>query len=543
VYGIVYRSDSSDGIIKTIKIRNDGHIGQNPILDMEEIGGLKCYAQDEILTSDSRYVANVFRGIDAKLVLKTVKVNTTTKTIAQTFTDSFIVELGYTSTNGTFNASYAPTIIRIDNEVYAIAYCHYMTVPVYHHGKIVTVRINATGRISLIERYTFDADCMNTPFSFIPINKSTGMYAIAYQLYSTSQGKVAIIKIGNNGHIFGAQDTYIFESLRCREPYLTLVNGNVYAIIYRDSLTSSTYGRLLTLTIYGSNGTIKKSVIDLWQFTTSCYHPTIIKVNSSIFTCVFTLYSSSRYYAYVTTLKIADNGIISKTWIDYLEFIRRFYTDNYMAHQPEIFKVYDRVYAIISKDNPNPWNTYQYTGWITTLRIGENGDIIDTVDAATQISTNPRINSYDIQMIPFINDSYIAIYGGKNNDLYQCVIRIPLSGTNRTIFSKSGSYIIKANKTKVFVTFTDSNNLPYTLSADLEDNWNYIVSTYDRTIMNLYLNANFKSSLALGSKAIKVNTNKLYFGEYNGYYDEFSLYAAVITPAKITQNYNYNRPS
>jgi FlaG/FlaF family flagellin (archaellin) len=545
IYGIVYRGEAGDGIIKIIWIHDDGHIHNNPILDMEEIGGLKCYADDEILTSDSRYVADVFRGVNSKLVLKTVKVNTTSKTIANTFTDSFTIELGYTSTNGTFNASYTPTIIPINNDVYAIAYCQYLTSPVHHDGKMVTVKINAAGHITLIERYTFDADCMNTPFSFIPINKSNGFYAVAYQMYSTSQGKVKTIKIGSNGHIFGVQDSYIFDNLfRCREPSMSLVSGDVYTIIYRDSLTSSTYGRLVTLKIYGSNGTIKKSVIDSWTFTTSCYHPTIIKVDSNIFTCVFSVYDGGawRYIAYVTTVKIADNGIISKTWIDYLEFIRRYYTDNYLSHHPKIIKVYDRVYAIISNDLPDPWNAYQYNGWISTLRIGENGDIIDAVDGATQISTSPRITSYDIKMIPFVNDSYIAIYGGKNNDLYQCVIRIPLSETNRTILSKSGSYVVKANKTKVFVTFTDSNNIPYTLSAPLKNNWNYIVTTYDKTTMNLYINANLNGSLALGSKPIKVTTNQLYFGLYNGYYDEFSLYAAILSPAKIIQNYNYYRP-
>ena len=73
---------------------------------------------------------------------------------------------------------------------------------------------------------------------------------------------------------------------------------------------------------------------------------------------MFTVYDGGawRYIAYVATVKIADSGIISKTWIDYLEFIRRYYTDNYLSHQPKIFKVYDRVYAIISKDLPDPWN-------------------------------------------------------------------------------------------------------------------------------------------------------------------------------------------
>ncbi|DAC72398.1 MAG TPA: hypothetical protein DSN98_05305 [Thermoplasmata archaeon] len=546
VYGIVYRGESAGGIIKTIKISNFGSINKDPIQDMDEAGGLKCYAEDEILTSDSRYVADVYRGIDAKLVLKTVAVNTTSKTVAQKFTDSFIIELGYTSSNGTYNASYEPTIIPIYNDVYAIAYCHYMTVPMFHDGKIATVKINAAGHISLIERYTFDANCMNTPFSFIPINKSNGFYAVAYQLYSNSQGKVATIKIGNNGHIFGVQDSYIFETVRCREPSMIPVNGDVYAIIYRDSSAYSLYGRLATLKIYGNNGTIKKSVIDLWQFAPSCYHPGIIKVDTNIFTCVYSQYYDNptwRYVAYVASVKVADTGIISKSWIDYLEFIRRFYSDNYLAQQPKIIPVKDRVYAIVSKDLLDPWNSYQYDGSITTLRIGENGDIIDAVDGLIKISTNPRVYSYDIKIIPFINDSYIALYGGKSNDLYQCVIRIPLSETSQTIFSKQGSYTIKANKTTAFVTFTDSNNQQYTLSAPLENKWNYIVSTYDRTTMKLYLNANFKASLPLNGKPIKVTTNSLLFGVYNACYDEFSLYASILTLAKITQNYNYNRPS
>jgi FlaG/FlaF family flagellin (archaellin) len=545
IYGIVYRSESNDGIIKTIEIGNDGHIHNNPIHDMEEIGGLKCYVQGEVLTSDHQYVVDVFRGVNAQLIVKTVKVNTVTKTISQSFTDSFIIELGYTSSNGTFNASYAPTIIPIKNDVYAIAYCHYMTVPMFHHGRLVTIRVNATGHISLIERYTFDANVMNTPMLFTPINKTNKFYAIAYQLYGTSQGKIETIKIDDNGHIFGIQDSYIFEAAaRCREPSMALVNGNVYAIMYRDSLTPSNYGRVATLQIYGNNGTIKKSIIDLWQFTANCYHPSVIKVDKNIFAFVYAYNNGGNwYYAYVTTLKIADNGIISKTWIDYLEFIRRYYTDNYMPQQPEILHVDNRVYAIISKDLPNPWNNYVYNGCITTLRIGENGDIIDTVDGAIQISTSPRITSYDLKITPFINDSYIAIYGGKNNDIYQCVIRIPLSGTNQTIFSKKDSYTVKANKTKVFVTFTDSSNNPYTLSANLSNNWNYIVSTYDKTTMKLYVNANLIGSLPLGTKQIKITSNNLYFGPYNSYCDEFSLYAAILSQAKITQNYNYYRPS
>jgi hypothetical protein len=61
--------------------------------------------------------------------------------------------------------------------------------------------------------------------------------------------------------------------------------------------------------------------------------------------------------------------------------------------------------------------------------------------------------------------------------------------------------------------------------------------------MKLYMNTNLTASLPLNNRPIKVTANNLYFGLYNGYYDEFSLYAAILSPAKIIQNYNYNRHS
>ena len=542
IYLIVYRSTSYDGIIKTIEIGQDGHFHQDPILDMAEIGGLKCYSGDAVLTSDNHYVINVYTASNNQLLLKTAQVNTTTHTIAQTFIDSIVIERGFTSSNGTFNASFSPRVITIKNDVYAIAYCHYMSSPSFHRGKILTVRVNTTGHISIIDRCTFDSDVMNTPFEFTPINRTNGFYALVYQLSSTSQGKIITVRIADNGVIAGVQDSYVFETARCREPVMVCVQGNVYAIIYRDSLTSSQYGRLATLKIYGTNGTIKKSILSLWQFVSSCYHPMIINVDASLFACVYTRYASSRFITYLTTVSIADDGTITKSWIDYLEYIRRYYTNNYMAHQPEIIHVDNRVYAIISKDLPDPWNNFVYNGWITTLRIGENGDIISSVDAKTQISTSPQVTSYDMRLIPFVDEYYIILYGGSSGNIYECVVRIPLSETSQIVFSKKGSYMIEANKTQVFVTFTDSNNQAFKLQGSLQDGWNYVVANYNRITMNLFINTNLIGSIPVNNRPLKVNTNKVYFGSYNSYIDEFSIYAAVLSNARMQQNYNYYRP-
>jgi hypothetical protein len=530
VYGIVYRADQSDGMLKTLRINKLGRVNSTPVFDFNKLGAYNCYEEDALLTSSGQYVALVFRSINNCMFLKTVKVNTTSKTIANAYTDSFTIEKGYTSSNGTFNSTFAPKIIPISNQVYAICYCQFMNAPVVRRdGMITTVLINNTGNIFPLDSFKFDADCMNTPIMMTCINKTNGVYAVTYQLASTSKGVVKTIKINNVGIIIGALDSYVFEPLRCQEPTLLQISGNVYAVLYRDSLANPTYGRVATLTIYG-NGTIKKSLIDSWQFTTSCYHPTLTQVSPSIFAFAYSQFVPNQYNAWVATVKIASDGTITKSFIDSLAYA----SASTAAHQPTIIYVTDRIYAILYKGQP-----VQNNGWLVTLRMGANGDIVDAIEGSVKISTSPNVFSYDAKIIPFVGDTYIAAYGGINNDTYMCVLQIPASETTQNVFSKLGSYAVKANKTKVFVTFTDSNNQPFTLSGNLSNKWNDIVTTYDKVTMKLFINAVLVGSLPLNGKSLKVNTNNLLFGPYSASYDEFSLYAAVLSAAKITQNYIY----
>lgn len=242
VYGIVYRADSSDGMLKTFRINKYGKVNSTPVYDFNKLGAYNCYDEDEILTSNGQYVAIAFRSINNCLYLKTVKVNATSKTISNEFTDSYMIEKGYTSSNGSFDSAFGPTIIPIYNKIYAISYCQYINNPVVHHdGKIITVRINSTGYITPLNTFIFDNDCMNTPFTMIPINQTNGVYAVAYQLSSTSKGIIKTIKINNLGNILSVPlDSYVFEPLRCQEPSMIRVSRDVYAVLYRDSLAIST---------------------------------------------------------------------------------------------------------------------------------------------------------------------------------------------------------------------------------------------------------------------------------------------------------------
>lgn len=531
VYGIVYQSDVSDGILKTVKINIDGTIPIKPIINMYELGTFNCYEESALLTSDNQYVASVFRTVDRSLVLKTVKVNTTSKSIANYFSSTLLIEPGNISSKKPNNASYMPVIIPINGNVYALIYCQYLDYPVsVRRGKICTINIDSNGQISPIMNRTFDNTfCTNTPMDFIAINKTNGIYAIVYQL-TNNTGRVTTVKILSNGNIIGFPGSYRFEATYCKEPSIVRVSGNVYAIAYRDV---NNYGKLITLKIF-SDGSIPLKVNDTYQFVSaSCFHPKIIQTNGNIFALVYSLGGSNGY---VVTVNISANGVIVKSIIGSLQFV----SSN--GYQPYIFPVYERVYAIIYQSSVNSY------GWITTIRIGENGDIISSVDSTSQIYpsfSSPTINSYDMKMIPFTSTNtaryYIVTVGGKNMDLYMSVICINISGTKRNIMSKQGAYTLQANGTMVFANITDANNQKYILSGRLKNGWNHIICTYTTANMILYINGTQVNSTSVNGKYIKNTANQLLFGEYNAIYDEFAIYATALSQSRIMDDYNYYR--
>jgi hypothetical protein len=533
VYGVVYQSDVSDGILKTLKINIDGSIPNKPIINTSELGAFNCYEEDALLTSDGQYVASVFRTIDRSLIVKTVKVNSTQKSIATKFSNTFTIELGNISSKKPNNASYMPAIIPINGNVYAIAYCQYLDVPAnVRRGKLLTITIDGNGRITPIMNRTFDnTNCTNTPMRIILVNKTNNIYAIVYQLKNNS-GRVKTVKITNAGVIVNFPGSYCFEVGICREPSIVCVNKTVYAIAYRDN---NGFGRLRTIRIL-SDGTIPLKVNDTFQFeTTSCFHPKIIKENGNILAIV---YSRTNTIGFIITLKILINGSVVKPILDRLQF------ESANGNQPDIIPVKERIYAIAYQSSAN------LLGRISTIRLGENGDLPSAVDSTSFInppSGSCVVSSYDMKIIPFTNTStaryYIVLEGGRNMDIFMSVLRINITGSTRNIMSKQGAYAIQANATTVFANIIDALGATHILSAPLHNGWNCVVCTYDSSRMNLYMDGTNVCSNVTGGKAVKKTAGKLIFGDYSALYDEFGVLGSAISIPRITDYYHkFYRP-
>jgi hypothetical protein len=117
------------------------------------------------------------------------------------------------------------------------------------------------------------------------------------------------------------------------------------------------------------------------------------------------------------------------------------------------------------------------------------------------------------------------------------------------IFAKTGSYELSANGTTVWVKITDVS-ASHRIQAPLSypNGWNYIVVIYKQgKYLNLTINANdpgssgHLTSMANSTinylKAIKVGVTTLSFGDYNGLYDEFTLWASAFAPSRIVSRF------
>ncbi len=245
---------------------------------------------------------------------------------------------------------YAPTIIHISGNVYAIAYCGYG-----YGGWLKTVTIETNGNIgTILDDLEFDTLRGSTPCIYY-ITGTT--YAIAYS-GNDDHGWLKLVTITTGGLIGAVLASLEFDPVYCREPNIIHVSGNYYAIAYRGPDSD---GFLITVLITGAG---IGSIIDTWEFDeTYGWGPRLIHIAEDVF--AFT-YTGADFDGYLRTVRISSAGFISE--IAYLEF------DTGSGWHTDIIHVSENLYAIVYK-GPDE------RGWFITVTIEANGSIGDIVDS------------------------------------------------------------------------------------------------------------------------------------------------------------------
>ena len=196
-----------------------------------------------------------------------------------------------------------PSIIRVSNGIYAIAYSG-----LFRDGKVITLPIDPTGNIgAIIDTLTFEP--ITARLSKI-IQVSSDIFAIAYRL-NTVEGFVKTLRIDATGDIDQTQgggtgiiDTLQFDTRALLFDILNVV-GNTYAVVHTGQDND---GFLTTLDIdpAGNIG----AVIDSLEFDlTDGFFPDIENVADDIFAIA---YRGLGNVGFLKTVSIDATGSIGK---------------------------------------------------------------------------------------------------------------------------------------------------------------------------------------------------------------------------------------
>ena len=207
-----------------------------------------------------------------------------------------------------------------------------------------------------------------------------------------SHGSLKTVTIDADGNIGNTViDSLEFDEAACQWPSICHVKGDYFAIAYQGS---SNHGCLKTVTIDGA-GNIGNTIISSWEFdTTNGGHPALINIASNIFAIA---YDKAQTQGTIISVNIADNGVITESAIDTLEF------ESMNCKYCDICHITDDIYTVV-------YSGPSLNAIIVSLSIDSNGNIgnsvIDSLQINTSRGTYPRHAYLDNGIIAVVSTDY-----------------------------------------------------------------------------------------------------------------------------------------
>ena len=503
IFIIAYTRDN-EGILITVKMPSNGDISSaSPIIHKSRYT-LFIFIEPDIIHVNGEIYAVACRGLESDGYIRTFQISD-----SGIINDNVIDCLEFDYYDG-----YQPKIIHISNNIYAIVYRG-----TSNHGFVKTVQIENTGEIvGVKDTLEYDASAGYDPDI---IHVGADYYAIAYR-GSGNDGFVTTVQILPSGDIDNCvKDTLEFDTSYCFEPDMIHINGAIFAIAYRGPGDD---GFIKTLQIF-SNGDIQNTPIDSYEYNPSCgWTPDIINIYDTVYAIAFSYLTNGGY---ISTIEIADNGIITKSVIDSFRFDNNVPSGDLHCYNPHIIHIDGRVYAIAYRGQNN--------GYVKTLRIGITGDITNANDDYISGSAG-----WDLQIIHLDGGNYAVPYRGSTYNAYISTIEIKLAPVIRNVVYKSSAYGLKANSTTIFGHINGK-----IISAPLSAGFNHVVLTYNRSLssnqMKLFVNGVLKTEDTYSS-LINSNNNDLIMGQYNCVLDEVTIWNVPLDDATILEIYNDLKP-
>lgn len=389
IYAVAYRGNGNDGYVTTLEISTTGTIGQ-VVNDTWEFETTDIFSPKLINVSGDTY-AIAYEDVDGDGQVATLQI-TGTGGINKTLLDKFEFDDDFADT---------PDIINVSADVYAITYEKDGV------SEIKTIEITTGGVVTgTLDQGDFGARGSHYDVTPRMINVSGDVYAVVYSGFG-ADGIVKTIRVDNNGNVIdGFVDKFQFDSVNADNADIIHISGDVYAIIYEGNGND---GYIVTVNI-STEGLISKTLLDSWEYQTSqALTPQIINISGTTYAIV---YEDPSGDGQVATVTIANDGTITKSFVDSLEF------DTVDGDTPDIINVSGDIYAIAYDGNGDD-------GFIVTVDIDAAGNIsnavLDSLEFDPSTGQTPDLFA--------ITGTMVAIaYDGPSDDGFLATVNIDAAG-------------------------------------------------------------------------------------------------------------------
>ncbi len=359
IYAISYRASTKKGTIKTVRISEDGAIG-NAVLDTLVFDG------SAVAWSDMTFIRGNIYGVAYQGPNNHGYIKTFTIAANGLISDQVIDVVKFDTVMG-----YNPRVVRRSDDILAVAYRG-----PDNDGFLATVGVNAAGQLSdaVLSRYEFDP--VNTLETAI-IHISESIVAVAYRGVG-DDGFVVTIAIQANGTIIPNRvDMLEFDPRNGIYPDIQHVAGNTYGALTRSSGNDG----YLTLFRIDQGGVIDNAIIATAEFSADkdVAYPKLLSLSEDRLLAV---YQGSNNHGYVATMGLSinpqypsDNPTIEPSVSFQVEHIGQWA----LFEQTATTDVKAQINYQLSDDNGATWYYWNGANW---AQAGANdrssADVINT---------------------------------------------------------------------------------------------------------------------------------------------------------------------
>jgi len=540
VYPKTIGTDTNNGVLLTIQIADNGSIARK-IFDSVLLGPVNFYAPDIVHVYNDIYAVFSRKVMYGAMSLHTIRINNVGK-VNTSFLDTLDIPMPETTPGTTIRIYYA-----IDN-IYLVAFNNYGSPGITL--KTVEIANNGTIKDTVLCSYNISKAGYSNFCSPTVIRINNDIFAVTYHStnYASKSDFISTIKILPTGNISVidtfSQNSY-FSSVYGYDEYSDIVpifgSSNLYAFVYGyDYFIPGQHrgsGVLMTVQI-NATGTINQIPLTTYVFDTyGASRPDILYIENTTYAMVYSKsvwVSPYQITGNLVTLSISSNGTLIKK-IDAVTYST--VNSNYdVAHCQYLNRMYWDVYALIYTI-PSGSTARGYVG---TLCISTTGSIYRTVsNVVFDFSLALKTATNLLPSFTNITNNIIGLcYQGDYDDGYIETVKVTFSDTSsslKNIISKSGAYAIKGNQT-TFVATLRTTSGDKTLTLPIKPGWNYLVLTYDHSVIKFFNNLTNVSIVC--NENIISTANPIIFGGFRGIYDEFAIYKMHLRDDEVIAHYN-----